>query len=86
MLNSYKGIGGTLDCSEANNSSSCEMIMDTPMMGKHKTTYDVISTDYSNYAVYYMCKPMFNGTMRMEWLNIMSRDWSLPEEKLTAIK
>ena len=81
----YQGIGGYLDCSETNSASSCNMLMNTPM-GQKETTYDVISTDYENYAVYYMCKNMFASNMRMEWLNIMGRDFTLPESKMAEIK
>ena len=85
MMNTYQGIGGKISCDNTNSSQTCDMNMATPM-GNKSTTYDVIDTDYENYAVYYMCKNIFGSNMRMEWLNIMSRGHSLSDEHSSKAK
>ena len=76
MLWTYMGVDGKLYCNNSN--GLCETTM---AGGDEKYPFQVLTTDYDNYAVNYFCTEMA-GFVKMEWLNILSRSTTLDAGKL----
>ena len=76
MMFSYQGVDGKMYCNTGSD-STCEVTM---AGGTERYPFNILTTDYDSYAVNYFCMPMMG--MKMEWLNILSRDITLSESKM----
>jgi lipocalin len=81
----YPSVSGRMKCENSNADKTCDMNLDV-MPADKWGEYNLMSTDYSSYAINYICKDVFEGGMRMEWLNIMSRDTTMSDATLAQAK
>ena len=78
MFFQYMGVEGKMYCNTGSD-STCEVTM---AESEKRVPFNILRTDYNNWAVNYFCTPMMGGTMKMEWLNILSRDTTLSSSLL----